>query len=112
MLETGGIPTENREGNTQEKKQLCFPLKEKQNQNSLRMSLRQRKQNSKTAHCLTGKALFVNVQQMMTLGISSLCNNKSSKKPAYQLRIRLYSLKLRLKTAWEMFLHPNQAEDL
>lgn len=45
MLETGGIPAENRGEYSGKRATLSF--KEKQNQNSLRMSLRQRKQNSK-----------------------------------------------------------------
>uniref|UniRef100_A0A8C0SPK2 ATPase family AAA domain-containing protein 5 n=1 Tax=Canis lupus familiaris TaxID=9615 RepID=A0A8C0SPK2_CANLF len=81
MLDTGTIPGENRQGNTQ-KKATTFSLKDKQNQNRLRMSLRQKKteifKNSILLNCesLTYKDLANDDH----LKISSLCNKKSSRK--------------------------------
>ncbi|XP_055257382.1 ATPase family AAA domain-containing protein 5 [Moschus berezovskii] len=87
MLETGGIPTENREGNTQEKETtLCF--KEKQNQNRLRMSLRQKKTDLFKNSTLFNRESLVceHAAYDDPLKISSPCNNKSSKKTSLPVK--------------------------
>ncbi|KAM9044703.1 ATPase family AAA domain-containing protein 5 [Megaptera novaeangliae] len=81
ILDTGAIPGENRERNTQEK-EATFSFKEKQNQNRLRMSLRQKKTEVfKNSTLLNSKNLVCEgTADDDPLKISSPCNNKSSRK--------------------------------
>ncbi|XP_059763015.1 ATPase family AAA domain-containing protein 5 [Balaenoptera ricei] len=81
ILDTGAIPGENRERNTQEK-ESTFSFKEKQNQNRLRMSLRQKKTEVfKNSTLLNSKNLVCEgTADNDPLKISSPCNNKSSRK--------------------------------
>ncbi|KAB0399903.1 hypothetical protein E2I00_005990, partial [Balaenoptera physalus] len=81
ILDTGAIPGENRERNTQEK-ESAFSFKEKQNQNRLRMSLRQKKTEVfKNSTLLNSKNLVCEgTADDDPLKISSPCNNKSSRK--------------------------------
>ncbi|XP_008048720.2 ATPase family AAA domain-containing protein 5-like [Carlito syrichta] len=82
ILDTGAIPGENREQNTQ-KKEITFSLKDKQNQNRLRMSLRQKKMEVFKSSTLFNSENVVceDTANDDTLKISSLCsNNKSSRK--------------------------------
>ncbi|XP_053427003.1 ATPase family AAA domain-containing protein 5 isoform X2 [Nycticebus coucang] len=79
-LDTGTIPAENREGNTQ-KKETTFSVKDKQNQNRLRMSLRQKKTEIFKSNTLFNRESLVYVANDDPLKISRLCNNnKSSRK--------------------------------
>ncbi|XP_061032021.1 ATPase family AAA domain-containing protein 5 [Eubalaena glacialis] len=81
ILDTGAIPGESRERNTQEK-ESTFSFKEKQNQNRLRMSLRQKKTEVfKNSTLLNSKNLVCEgTADDDPLKISSPCNNKSSRK--------------------------------
>ncbi|XP_036694327.1 ATPase family AAA domain-containing protein 5 isoform X2 [Balaenoptera musculus] len=81
ILDTGAIPGENRERNTQEK-ESTFSFKEKQNQNRLRMSLRQKKTEVfKNSTLLNSKNLVCEgTADDDPLKVSSPCNNKSSRK--------------------------------
>ncbi|XP_068387585.1 ATPase family AAA domain-containing protein 5 isoform X2 [Eschrichtius robustus] len=81
ILDTGAIPGENRERNTQGK-ESTFSFKEKQNQNRLRMSLRQKKTEVfKNSTLLNSKNLVCEgTADDDPLKISSPCNNKSSRK--------------------------------
>ncbi|XP_058903817.1 ATPase family AAA domain-containing protein 5 isoform X2 [Kogia breviceps] len=81
ILDTGAIPGENRERNTQEKESTFF-FKEKQNQNRFKMSLRQKKTEVfKNSTLLNSKNLVCEgAAHDDPLKISSPCNNKSSRK--------------------------------
>ena len=94
VLETVGIPAENREGNTQEK-ETTLSFKEKQNQNSLRMSLRQKKTELfKNSTLLNSESLVCErTANDDPLKISSLCNNKSSKKPSLPVKDKVIQSK-------------------
>ncbi|XP_012040748.2 ATPase family AAA domain-containing protein 5 isoform X2 [Ovis aries] len=92
MLETGGIPTENREGNTQEK-ETTLSFKEKQNQNSLRMSLRQKKTELKNSTLFNRESLVCERTANDDPKISSLCNNKSSKKTSLPVKDKVIQSK-------------------
>ncbi|XP_070246513.1 ATPase family AAA domain-containing protein 5 isoform X2 [Bos mutus] len=94
VLETVGIPAENREGNTQEK-ETTLSFKEKQNQDSLRMSLRQKKTELfKNSTLLNSESLVCErTANDDPLKISSLCNNKSSKKPSLPVKDKVIQSK-------------------
>lgn len=94
MLETVGIPAENREGNTQEK-ETTLSFKEKQNQNSLRMSLRQKKTELfKNSTLFNRESLVFERTANDDPGkISSLCNNKSSKKTSLPVKDKVIQSK-------------------
>ncbi|XP_061246433.1 ATPase family AAA domain-containing protein 5 isoform X2 [Bos javanicus] len=94
VLETVGIPAENREGNTQEK-ETTLSFKEKQNQNSLRMSLRQKKTELfKNSTLLNSESLVCErTANDDPLKISSLCNNKSSKKTSLPVKDKVIQSK-------------------
>ncbi|KAI4555908.1 hypothetical protein MJT46_014531 [Ovis ammon polii x Ovis aries] len=92
MLETGGIPAENREGNTQEK-ETTLSFKEKQNQNSLRMSLRQKKTELKNSTLFNRESLVCERTANDDPKISSLCNNKSSKKTSLPVKDKVIQSK-------------------
>ncbi|KAI4566187.1 hypothetical protein MJG53_014864 [Ovis ammon polii x Ovis aries] len=92
MLETGGIPAENREGNTQEK-ETTLSFKEKQNQNSLRMSLRQKKTELKNSTLFNRESLVCERTANDDPKISSLCNNKSSKKNSLPVKDKVIQSK-------------------
>ncbi|XP_069338370.1 ATPase family AAA domain-containing protein 5 [Eulemur rufifrons] len=78
-LDTGAIPGENLEGNTQ-KKETTFSFKDKQNQNRIRMSLRQKKTEVFKSSTLFNSESIVCVASDDPLKTSRLCNNKSSRK--------------------------------
>ncbi|XP_012665178.1 ATPase family AAA domain-containing protein 5 [Otolemur garnettii] len=79
-LDTGTIPAENRERNTR-KKETTFSVKDKQNQNRLRMSLRQKKTEVFKSSTLFNSRSLVCVANDDPVKISHLCNNnKSSRK--------------------------------
>nr|XP_020754061.1 ATPase family AAA domain-containing protein 5 isoform X2 [Odocoileus virginianus texanus] len=94
MLETGGIPAENREGNTQEK-ETTLSFKEKQNQNRLRMSLRQKKTELFKGSTLFNKESLVceRIANDDPLKISSPCNNKSSRKTSLPVKDKVIQSK-------------------
>nr|XP_019606292.1 PREDICTED: ATPase family AAA domain-containing protein 5 [Rhinolophus sinicus] len=86
MLDTGTTPGENREGNTQKKK--TFSFKDKRNKNRLGMNLRH-----KNSEVFRNSPLF-NSESLLCedranddpLQISSLCNNKSSRKTSTPIK--------------------------
>nr|XP_012593538.1 ATPase family AAA domain-containing protein 5 isoform X1 [Microcebus murinus] len=78
-LDSGDIPGENLEGNSQ-KKETTFSLKDKQNQNRMRMSLRQKKTEVFKSSTLFNSENLVCVASDDPLKTSRLCNNKSSRK--------------------------------
>ncbi|KAM9749092.1 ATPase family AAA domain-containing protein 5 isoform 2-T2 [Dama dama] len=94
MLETGGIPAENREGNTQEK-ETTLSFKETQNQNRLRMSLRQKKTELFKSSTLFNKESLVceRTANDDPLKISSPCNNKSSRKTSLPVKDKVIQSK-------------------
>ncbi|XP_077919480.1 ATPase family AAA domain-containing protein 5 isoform X4 [Halichoerus grypus] len=87
MLGTGTTPGENRQGNIQ-KKAATFSFRDKQNQNRLRMSLRQKKTEVfKNSTLLNSESLtckdLVNDDPVK---ISSPCNKKSSRKTSIPVK--------------------------
>ncbi|OWK14960.1 ATAD5 [Cervus elaphus hippelaphus] len=94
MLATGGIPAENKEGNTQEK-ETTPSFKEKQNQNRLRMSLRQKKTELFKSSTLFNKESLVceRTANDDPLKISSPCNNKSSRKTSLPVKDKVIQSK-------------------
>ncbi|KAB0362768.1 hypothetical protein FD754_006924, partial [Muntiacus muntjak] len=97
MLETGGIPAENREGNTQEK-ETTLSFKEKQREaksNRLRMSLRQKKTELFESSTLFNKESLVceRTANDDPLKISSPCNNKSSRKTSLPVKDKVIQSK-------------------
>ncbi|XP_032284891.1 ATPase family AAA domain-containing protein 5 isoform X2 [Phoca vitulina] len=87
MLGTGTTPGGNRQGNTQ-KKAATFSFRDKQNQNRLRMSLRQKKTEVfKNSTLLNSESLtckdLVNDDPVK---ISSPCNKKSSRKTSIPVK--------------------------
>ncbi|KAB0368005.1 hypothetical protein FD755_021329, partial [Muntiacus reevesi] len=97
MLETGGIPAENRERNTQEK-ETTLSFKEKQREaksNRLRMSLRQKKTELFESSTLFNKESLVceRTANDDPLKISSPCNNKSSRKTSLPVKDKVIQSK-------------------
>ncbi|XP_032313569.1 ATPase family AAA domain-containing protein 5 isoform X1 [Camelus ferus] len=86
-LESGATPGENKKGNNQ-KKETIFSLKEKQNQNRLRMSLRQKKTAVfKNSTLRTHESLICeDAANDGPIKISSLCNTKAPRKTSIPVK--------------------------
>ncbi|XP_073735509.1 ATPase family AAA domain-containing protein 5 isoform X3 [Callorhinus ursinus] len=87
MLGTGVTPGENRRGNIQ-KKAATFSFRDKQNQNRLRMSLRQKKTEVfKNSTLFYSESLICkDLANDDLLKISSRCNKKSSRKTSIPVK--------------------------
>ncbi|XP_004399676.1 PREDICTED: ATPase family AAA domain-containing protein 5 [Odobenus rosmarus divergens] len=87
MLGTGITPGENRRGNIQ-KKAATFSFRDKQNQNRLRMSLRQKKTEVfKNSTLFNSESLICkDLANDDLLKISSQCNKKSSRKTSIPVK--------------------------
>ncbi|XP_057571793.1 ATPase family AAA domain-containing protein 5 isoform X2 [Hippopotamus amphibius kiboko] len=94
VLDTGAIPGENRERNTQGK-ETTFSFKEKQNQNRLRMSLRQKKTEVfKNSMLLNRESLVCEgTTNDGPLKICSPCNSKSSRKTSIPVKDKVIHAK-------------------
>ncbi|XP_054544727.1 ATPase family AAA domain-containing protein 5 isoform X2 [Talpa occidentalis] len=86
LLDTAIIPGENREGKTQ-KKEAILAFKDKQNQNKLRMTLRQKK-TEVFKNTLFNSEIFTCEDKTNdgSLKTSSLCKNKSSRKTSLPVK--------------------------
>lgn len=87
MLDTGATLGENREGNTQ-KQETTFSFKDKQNQNRLRMSLRQKKTEGFKRNTLFNSESLVceGTANANPLTIPSLYNKKTSRKTSVPVK--------------------------
>ncbi|XP_046533851.1 ATPase family AAA domain-containing protein 5 isoform X1 [Equus quagga] len=87
MLDTGATLGENREGNTQ-KQETTFSFKDKQNQNRLRMSLRQKKTEGFKRNTLFNSESLVceGTANDNPLTIPSLYNKKTSRKTSVPVK--------------------------
>ncbi|EFB26157.1 hypothetical protein PANDA_000149, partial [Ailuropoda melanoleuca] len=86
MSDTGTTPGGNRQGNIQ-KKAATFSFRDKQNQNRLRMSLRQKKTEVfKNSTLFSSESLTCKDLANDPLKISSPCNKKSSRKTSMPVK--------------------------
>ncbi|XP_044104301.1 ATPase family AAA domain-containing protein 5 isoform X2 [Neovison vison] len=86
MLDTGTTTDENRQGNIQ-KKAATFSLRDTQNQNRLRMSLRQKKiEVFKNSTLFNSERLICKDLANDDLKISSPCNKKSSRRTSMPVK--------------------------
>ncbi|XP_059938811.1 ATPase family AAA domain-containing protein 5-like isoform X2 [Mesoplodon densirostris] len=112
ILDTGAIPGENRERNSQ-KKESTFSFKEKQNQKRLRRSLRQKKTD------VFKNGTLLNSKNLVCEGaadddppkISSPCNNKSSRKTGIPVKDKVIHSKAETEDSSVYVSTPKQSSN-